>query len=135
MNFTLQHVTANRYKSVFSELRWQISATPGLPRQQPDLATSESSCKCEDNYQILPCFYNLAYYLLEARFSLASVDLGQTVKVINPRRLQNSQNGNWFPRMWLFCAFSAISVVSLFPASPTTSSVSEFSGKVLYTLQ
>lgn len=122
VNFTLQHVIANRHKpgvSVFAELRWQISATPGLPRQQPEPATSESSCKCEDDYQILPCFHNLACYLLEA----------------SPRRPQNSQNGDRFPRMWLFCAFSAISVVSLFPAPPTTSSVSEFSGKALYTLQ
>lgn len=87
VSFTLQHVIANRYKSGASVFSEQISATPELPRQQPALATSESSCKCEDNYQILPCFYSLAYYLLEARFSLASEDSGQTLKVISPRRL------------------------------------------------
>lgn len=127
----------NRYKSglsLLAELRQQISAAPGLPRQQPELATSKSSCKCEDNYQILPCFYNLAYCLLGARFSLALEDSGQTLKVISPRGQRKSQNGSWLPRTWLFCAFSAISVVSLFPASPTTS-VLEFSGKALYTLQ
>lgn len=84
---------------MFSGLRWQTSVTPGLPRQQPELATSKSSSRCEDNYQILPCFNNLTYYLLEARFSLASEDSGQTLKVISPHRLQNSQSGNWFPRM------------------------------------
>lgn len=37
MNFTLQRIIANRYKpevSMFSELRWQISAAPGLPSSQ-----------------------------------------------------------------------------------------------------
>lgn len=59
---------------------------PELNRQRA-LATSKSSCKCEDDYQIKPHFYNLACYLLKARYYLASVNSRQTIKVISLGRL------------------------------------------------